>query len=133
MVHWEREMAITVQRSTAADQKARYDEHGYVTFPDLLTRGEVDVLQAALGELLAEAAAVPEDVQITEKFSFTRSSSGERTVRRIFHPIAHHQAFMDLVSNPKLLDAVETLIGPNIQVHHTKLNMKPPASREARF
>jgi ectoine hydroxylase-related dioxygenase (phytanoyl-CoA dioxygenase family) len=28
---------------------------------------------------------------------------------------------------------VENLIGPNIQLHHTKLNLKPPSSREARF
>ena len=32
-----------------------------------------------------------------------------------------------------ILDAVESLIGPNIQLHHTKLNLKPPASGQARF
>ena len=40
---------------------------------------------------------------------------------------------MDLVHHPQILDAVENLIGPNIQLHHTKLNLKPPASRQARF
>jgi ectoine hydroxylase-related dioxygenase (phytanoyl-CoA dioxygenase family) len=35
--------------------------------------------------------------------------------------------------NPKILDVVENLIGPDIQLHHTKLNLKPPSSREARF
>ena len=54
-------------------------------------------------------------------------------MRRIFNPIAHHQAFNDLVFNPKILDVVENLIGPNIQLHHTKLNLKPPSNREARF
>jgi ectoine hydroxylase-related dioxygenase (phytanoyl-CoA dioxygenase family) len=54
-------------------------------------------------------------------------------VRRIFDPIAQHEAFRDLVVSPKILDVVENLIGPNIQLHHTKLNLKPPSSREARF
>ena len=76
---------------------------------------------------------MPDDVEMTEKFSFTRVGHGERHVRRIFNPIAHHQAFNDLIFHPRILDAVETLIGPNIQLHHTKLNLKPPASGQARF
>ena len=39
----------------------------------------------------------------------------------------------DLVHHASILDAVENLIGPNIQLHHTKLNLKPPASGQARF
>jgi len=54
-------------------------------------------------------------------------------VRRIFNPIKHHQAFYDAMCHPRILDAVEALIGPNIQLHHSKLNLKPPSSREARF
>ena len=34
--------------------------------------------------------------------------------------------------HPRILDAVEALIGPNIQLHHSKLNLKPPrAARPA--
>jgi hypothetical protein len=113
-------MTLGTQPMTAADQKAYYAEQGYVTFPEMLDRSEVDVLQAALAELLAEADEVPGDVETTEKFSFTRSDTGERRVRRIFNPIAHHRAFHELVFHPRIVDAVETLIGPNIQLHHTK-------------
>ncbi len=126
-------MTLSAQPMTAADQKAHYDEQGYITFPEMLDRSEVDVLQGALAELLAEADQVPADVEMTDTFSFTRSDTGERRVRRIFNPIAHHQAFMDLVFHPAIVDAVANLIGPNIQLHHTKLNLKPPASGQARF
>jgi ectoine hydroxylase-related dioxygenase (phytanoyl-CoA dioxygenase family) len=71
--------------------------------------------------------------ETNDKFSITRTEDGGCSVRRIFDPIARHQAFHDLVLNPKILDVVESLIGPNIQLHHTKLNLKPPSSREARF
>jgi ectoine hydroxylase-related dioxygenase (phytanoyl-CoA dioxygenase family) len=126
-------MTLGAQPMTVADQRAQYAELGYVTFPEMLERSEVDVLQAALAELLAEADEVPDGVEATEVFSFTRSDTGERRVRRIFNPIAHHQAFHDLVFHPRIVDAVEGLIGPNIQLHHTKLNLKPPASGQARF
>ena len=135
-------MAISAQPMTAAEQKARYEDQGYLTFPDMLDRSEVAVLRAALDELLDEASRIPVDgpalgqfnaLTTSEKFSFTVSETGERHVRRIFNPIAHHHAFNDLVHNSKILDAVETLIGPNIALHHTKLNLKPPASHHARF
>ena len=126
-------MTLSPQLIKPADQKAFYDEHGYIAFPEMLDRAEVDALQAALAELLDEASRLPADVDMTEKFSFTRSDRGERRLRRIFNPIAHHQAFHDLVFHPRILGAVESLIGPNIQLHHSKLNLKPPASRQARF
>lgn len=126
-------MTITERPRTAAEQKAFYDEHGYITFPGMLSASEVAILQAALAELLDKARAVPDDVEMTDVYSFTRSDTGERNVRRIFNPIAHHQAFYDLVFHPGIVDAVESLIGPDIQLHHTKLNLKPPASGQARF
>jgi hypothetical protein len=75
-------MATTAPSMTAADQKARYEEQGYLTFPEMLDRSEVAVLRAALDELLEEAARIPDDgaaqaginaLTTSEKFSFTRS------------------------------------------------------------
>jgi ectoine hydroxylase-related dioxygenase (phytanoyl-CoA dioxygenase family) len=113
-----------------SEQKQHYEDQGYLVFPHLLSGEELAVLRAALAEVLAEADGLTES---TDKFSITRNDDGNYSVRRIFSPIAHHQAFLDLISNPKILDVVENLIGPNIQLHHTKLNLKPPSNREARF
>ena len=115
---------------TAAEQRAFYAEQGYLVFPELLSPTELGALRGALAEVLAEAEGLTES---TEKFSITRGTDGRAFVRRIFNPIAHHAAFRELVFNPKILDVVENLIGPNIQLHHTKLNLKPPSSPEARF
>src|SRR5215218_1196191 len=121
---------IDATQMSPAEQKAFYDEQGYVVHPDLLNRDELAVLRAALDEVLEEAKGLTDN---TEKFSVKRGEDGEYHVRRIFNPIAHHKAFNDLLYHPRLLDAVEALIGPNIQLHHSKLNLKPPSSREARF
>jgi ectoine hydroxylase-related dioxygenase (phytanoyl-CoA dioxygenase family) len=113
-----------------AEQSAFYEEHGYLVFPELLSPTELDALRGALAEVLREAEGLTAS---NDKFSVTQGDDGTWSVRRIFNPTAHHKAFHDLVFNPKILDVIERLIGPDIQLHHTKLNLKPPSSREARF
>jgi ectoine hydroxylase-related dioxygenase (phytanoyl-CoA dioxygenase family) len=122
---------------TAADQRTFYEEQGYLVFPEMLTADEVTRLRSALDEVLNEAEGLTES---NEKFSIKPGHDGEAAVRhaknhvrRIFDPVEHHQAFRDTAFHPRILDAVENLIGPNIQLHHSKLNLKPPSSPEARF
>ncbi len=127
-------MAVTLPKTakhmTPAEQKAFYEDQGYIVHPDLLSGDEVAALRGALDEALEEAKGLTET---NEKFSITRGHDGNHYVRRLFSPIKHHQVFRDTASHPKILDAVQALIGPNIQLHHSKLNMKPPSSPEARF
>jgi phytanoyl-CoA hydroxylase len=113
-----------------SEQKAFYEDQGYLVCPQLLDETELGTLRAALAEVLVEAEGLSTS---NEKFSVTQSDDGAWSVRRIFNPTIHHPAFHDLVFNPKILDVVENLIGPDIQLHHTKLNLKPPSNREARF
>src|SRR5438105_7308215 len=120
---------VLTERLTAQEQKARYEEDGYLVFPELLERAELDDLRAALAELLAEAEGLTES---TPKFLLAKNLDGSTGIRRIVNPIEHHRAFHDLVFNAKIVDVIESLIGPDIQLHHTKLNLKPP-SKQARF
>jgi phytanoyl-CoA hydroxylase len=123
-------MVQVLQHVSPSQQKTQYEDHGYLVFPELLDAAELATLRGALAEVLREADGLTES---NDKFSVVPSDDGaHHVVRRIFSPIAHHQAFYDLVFNPKIVDVVENLIGPDIQLHHTKLNLKPP-SRDARF
>jgi phytanoyl-CoA hydroxylase len=123
-------MVQAIQHLSPSQQKTHYEDEGYLVFPELLDLAELARLRVALAEVLQEAEGLTES---NAKFSVVRSDDGERSVvRRIFSPIAHHPAFYDLIFNPKIVDVVENLVGPDIQLHHTKLNLKPP-SRDARF
>jgi ectoine hydroxylase-related dioxygenase (phytanoyl-CoA dioxygenase family) len=123
-------LAESAASLSSAEQKRFYQAHGYLVFPALLDAGEVGVLRAALEDVLGEARGLTET---NEKFSITLGHDGRHHVRRIFNPIKHHKAFHDVAFHPRILDVVENLIGPDIQIHHTKLNLKPPSSPEARF
>jgi phytanoyl-CoA hydroxylase len=123
-------LAQSAASLSPGEQLAFYRTHGYLVFPAMLDADEVGRLRAALDEVLEEAQGLTET---NEKFSITRGDDGRPHVRRIFNPIKHHKAFYDAAFHPRILDTVENLIGPNIQIHHTKLNLKPPSSPEARF
>src|SRR5947199_10181014 len=49
-----------------AEQKAFYDERGYILHPDLLTQDELATLRAALAEVLEESRGLTES---NDKFS----------------------------------------------------------------
>ena len=108
-----------------------YDKNGYLIVPEVLDAAELESLRSALSEVLAEA----QDLQKSnDKFalSLPQNGSGRRYVKRVFNPILRHEAFRDLVRHDKVLDIIEDLIGPDIALQQTKLNLKPPAE-DARF
>jgi len=112
---------------SASELRALYGEHGYLVVPELLSSSELAELRAGLTVVLERVAGLTES---SGDFSVVRTDDGDRPcVRRILNPIAHHKAFFDLVFKPKIIDLVENLIGPNIQLHHTSLNLKPPTQQ----
>jgi ectoine hydroxylase-related dioxygenase (phytanoyl-CoA dioxygenase family) len=122
--------ARSTSELSLAEQKAYYEDQGYLVFPEVLSAEELAALRGALAEVLVEAEGLQTS---NEKFSVTRTDDGGWSPRRIYNPTAQHPAFYDLVFHSKILDTVENLIGPNIQLHHAKINLKPPSNREARF
>ncbi|HET6319312.1 MAG TPA: hypothetical protein VFG86_22885, partial [Chloroflexota bacterium] len=89
-------MAIQAVQSRVAkdsvEQRAFYENQGYLVFPELLDSAELSTLRAALAEVLKEAEGLTES---NDKFSVTPTDDGGWSVRRIFNPISHHQAFHD--------------------------------------
>src|SRR4029079_19624697 len=53
------------------------------------------------------------------------SNKTDPVPRRIYNPFERHEAFRAMATGVWSLDRIESLIGPNISLHHSKLNMKP--------
>ena len=105
-------------------QKAFYAEQGYLVVPDVLTAAEVKKLREVTDRLLAEAARVGEG---TGAFLFEKNApAGTRLVWRVFDPIALDPYYLAIARHPRLLDAVEDLIGPDIQLHNSNMHLKLP-------
>jgi phytanoyl-CoA hydroxylase len=98
-----------------------YRENGYVHLPRVFDPREVEDMRAAIDQILA-------DVEGTANDANHRWSAAEKeTVLKGFHNVQYHAgAFTRAVAHPRMVDVLTQLIGPNVELHHTKMLVKPP-------
>jgi phytanoyl-CoA hydroxylase len=105
-------------------QKAFYGEQGYLVVPGVLAAAELAKLREVTERLLAEAARVGES---TGAFLLEKNAPpGQTLVWRVFDPVARDPYYLELAQHPRVLDAVEDLIGPDLQLHNSNMHLKLP-------
>jgi phytanoyl-CoA hydroxylase len=105
-------------------QKTFYRDKGYLVVPGVLSPTELAKLREVTDRLLAEAARVGES---TGAFLFEKNApAGKALVWRVFDPVALDPYFWEMARHPRILDAVEDLIGPSIQLHNSNMHLKLP-------
>jgi len=91
-----------------------YDKQGYLIVRNLLSQSELHELSEAIKSPLIQQAR-------------EQNRRPEYGGLSIIHDIIHlHPSFLKLALLPKLLDVIEDLVGPNIEIQHCKINWKPP-------
>lgn len=100
-----------------------YRENGYVVIPGLLAPDEVDQLRAVTGRIQDEGAGLAEDTPVYE---FAPAPDGSLMIERIKKPHRADPFYMGMARHPKILAVLEELIGPDIRLSHSKINMKAP-------
>jgi phytanoyl-CoA hydroxylase len=106
----------------SAREVAFYHEQGYVVVPEVLTSDELAEVRRAVDEIVDGARSVTkhdsvydlEDGHMPEQPRVRRIKAPHR-IRPVFDRIARH---------PKVTGVLAQLIGPDIRLHNTKLNMK---------
>ena len=99
-----------------------YDARGYVVAPALLTPAETAELRALTDRIEASAVGLAED---NAMFDFEPGHTPEAPrIQRIKKPNRVDPFYRALASHPKILSLVSSLIGPNIRLNHSKINMK---------
>lgn len=104
------------------EQIAFYRENGYLVLPAHLSAQVIADAKAEIERLSAHAAAIDEsDDLIDVEVSHSR---GDPRIRRIKRPDLQSEFFNRLMRSDAILGPARDLIGPNIRMHTTKLNMK---------
>jgi ectoine hydroxylase-related dioxygenase (phytanoyl-CoA dioxygenase family) len=109
------------------EQVAFWKENGYVHAPGVFTPEEAAYLRAESHALIARLMAVA--APGTRFEGWGSAAKVTDLPRELFHchnVQFHSAAFARLIVDPRLTDRVADLIGPNVQLHHTKLFIKPP-------
>lgn len=106
-------------------QIERYHFLGYTVYSGFLDSEEVR-------ELLVEMDRISSGSTLREhdrgRMEMEPNQPPEGTlVRRIYEPCTYYAPFRALSESPSLLDAVEGLLGPDLDFHYSKINMKPPS------
>jgi phytanoyl-CoA hydroxylase len=98
-----------------------YREHGYAIAPGLLQADEVARLRAVTDAVSAAAAGQSEETPV---FDFETDADGASTIQRIKKPHRVDPFYDAMARHPRILQALEALIGPQIRLSHSKINMK---------
>jgi phytanoyl-CoA hydroxylase len=98
-----------------------YREHGYLHVRKLFDAGEVEEMRAAIDQILDGVEGTANDA------NHRWSAADKATVLKGFHNVQYHAgAFTRAVAHPRMVGVLTQLIGPNVQLHHTKMLVKPP-------
>src|SRR5688500_463039 len=88
--HYKRESNLVVERLSVPDDIARVD--------------------ATIRQMVDQALSGGDHSKVLELEP--EPVDGRRVPRRIFSPFDQHETFRDLATDPRLLDQIESLIGP---------------------
>src|ERR1700687_5442924 len=102
----------TIQLAMTAQQRRSFDEQGFILIENFFNPAELDRLLRAIDEV---AARVRAEKNLSENDPFA-----------LRNPLTHHEAFLDLIDNPRILPLVVDAIGWNIQIRTTHLDVRPP-------
>ena len=115
------------------DQCAFFHEHGYLMVEDavdaaLLLRLKRD-FAAWVEESRSHHEAWGDTVDGRPRFDLeTGHSSAKPSLRRVNAPVEVSEAYLAASMESRMVDCVADLIGPNIKLHHTKINSKLPGA-----
>jgi ectoine hydroxylase len=95
-----------------AEQISRFNEEGYLFFPDLFSQKEIQYL----------AAAVPDLYKRREEYNFREK--GRDVVRTNFAAHLYSKPFAKLARHPRMIKPVESILGESLYMHQFKINGK---------
>jgi len=107
------------------EQVGRYEEDGYLHVKGVWSRGEAAQLRREAHELM-ERRARHREIDATWG-SARMTGDATRTQLLHCHDVQFQSAMLTrLLVDSRLVDPIADLIGPNVQLHHNKLFIKPP-------
>ncbi|MGQ9487710.1 MAG: phytanoyl-CoA dioxygenase family protein [Armatimonadota bacterium] len=115
------------QYALAPEQVRFYRENGYLLVKSVFTREEAQYLRDEAHALIRRLADVYSENGINAMWGSARKITDLPAQILHCHNAQYHSAaFARLILDPRLTDRVADLIGENVQLHHTKLFIKPP-------
>jgi ectoine hydroxylase-related dioxygenase (phytanoyl-CoA dioxygenase family) len=115
-------------------QIERFWRDGYLTVPDAVTPAQLAALNQRIAAWVAESRAHsapfgPPTIDGRPRFDMgAEHSAAHPALRRVNNPSDIDAAFYEVMRDAATVDMVADLIGPDVKLHHCKVNLKLPGS-----
>lgn len=109
-----------------AQVRQPFHENGFAILHDGIPSDRLAALRAVTDRVLEQAPHDPVQSALLD-WEPELDANGGRRVQRIRRPQDIDPFYWELARADFILDAVESVIGPNIRLHHSKINIKAPA------
>lgn len=104
-----------------------YKEQGYLLVKDVFNNEEVEEMRIALDGILKRAAKTKFDANAAWQGDYLPADELKKLVLKGFHDVHYHDAaFHKAMMHPNMVAVLSQIIGPNVQLHHSKMLVKPP-------
>ena len=101
---------------------ATYQDKGFIIVENIYSPSDVQRMRDALDELIATARGVTEHTDVLDLEP--GHTPDHPRVRRIKNVVTNHPVFEEMLNQPNLIAVLKDLLGPNLRLHGSKLNMK---------
>lgn len=109
-----------------------YNEQGYLLVKGVFSQAEVEDMRTAVGRILERAAKSRKDKNHAWQGDYLPQEELKKLVLKGFHDVHYHDAsFLRALVHPNMAAILSRLIGPNVQLHHSKMLVKPPENGAA--
>ncbi|MDW3206383.1 MAG: phytanoyl-CoA dioxygenase family protein [Alphaproteobacteria bacterium] len=114
-------------------QKQSFHDNGYLVVEDAVDAGLLQRLRQDFDGWVADSAGhdapFGETVDGRPRFDLQPPADGKpAALRRVQAPTEVSDAYYEAMADSRMTDMVADLIGPNIKLHHTKINSKQPGA-----
>ena len=109
------------------EQIESYNEQGYVCIPSVFTPEEVGRMSEELDRLVQDWAVTNMGWTGPWRQVYMDPETDKKSQLTHLHDLHFYsEAWMRAVTNLRLGEAMSDLLGPNVELHHTTLHLKPP-------
>ncbi|MDT0265173.1 ectoine hydroxylase [Streptomyces sp. DSM 44915] len=101
----------------SGEELSSFERNGFAAIDQLITPEEVGRFRAELDRLVTDPTVRADERSIVEP------GSGE--IRSVFEVHKISQVFAELVRDPRVLDRARQILGSDVYVHQSRINVKP--------
>jgi phytanoyl-CoA hydroxylase len=104
-----------------------YQENGFLHIPQVFDATEINELSDEMDRLVEEWAFTSPGWSGPWRQAYMDPETEKQSKLTAMHDLHFYSAaWMRAVTHPRLVDAMSDLLGPNVELHHSTMHIKPP-------